>query len=253
MYHIEFYQRMMPFVEGGNPFLSGIVGDLWAGGIDVPPIDSPDDLDLLGYTHGLHADSSQCLLDGGSALREQFWEEHRRQLRDPMLRVLWVVRLKIMLLSYLLRVPRSFGFQPWSPFLDSDIALSMLSLPREQHENRQWQQDFFREQDIYFEEKDFSFSTQNNLNHQAMRKVPVPPLDEALLGSVVRTEYIRWINRNVSQQGRLWDWFWSLQQVPKVGGLLRRFGIREQRLDAYKAYLTLKPIETLLNRRDGVA
>jgi hypothetical protein len=158
-----------------------------------------------------------------------------------------------MLLSYLLRVPRSFGFQPWSPFLDSDIALSMLSLPREQHENRQWQQDFFREQDIYFEEKDFSFSTQNNLNHQAMRKVPVPPLDEALLGSVVRTEYIRWINRNVSQQGRLWDWFWSLQQVPKVGGLLRRFGIREQRLDAYKAYLTLKPIETLLNRRDGVA
>ena len=93
-----------------------------------------------------------------------------------------------------------------------------------------------------------SASTRNNLDYQAMRRIRVRPLDERRLKEVIEPSYVGWINRHVGQQGALWDMVWSMTRIPKVGGALRRLGVEEQRARAYFAYLTLKPIETLLRK-----
>ena len=87
-----------------------------------------------------------------------------------------------------------------------------------------------------------------------MRRVPLKPLDVALLREVVRPDYVRWINRTVGPFGLYSEATWRLGPRPgfrrAVGALERRTGVGQRRLHAYNAYLTLKPIESLLKRRD---
>jgi hypothetical protein len=92
-------------------------------------------------------------------------------------------------------------------------------------------------------------SQQNNLDHQAMRRIILPPLNVNLLNEVIKPSYIKWINFHIGQQGLFWDWFWNLRTVPKLGGMMWHLGIQEKRLEAYCAYCTIKPIENLLKKR----
>jgi hypothetical protein len=177
------------------------------------------------------------------------------RLRTEMLpRVVTVVRLRLTLLSYLLAVPASLGLRATGPFLDIDLAMRMLTLPAEQRLERRWQREFFARQGVDLEAQALSFDGRNTLNYQGMRKVPLKPLDVALLREVVSPDYVRWINRNVGPLGLYSEAAWRLRRRRgfrrAVGALERRTGVGQRRLDAYCAYLTLKPIESLLLRRD---
>lgn len=248
MYHIEFYKKILPKVHGRNPFLCGIFGDIWAGNSQYQHLQSPNDLVNIGYTHDLRADRTQSQFTSTIALRQQFWDEYGDKLQEEFYQVVWLIRMKIMLISYLMCVPQSFGFKPWSPFLIPEVALSMLTLPPERRKNRLWQKEFFQQHRLDLESLDLQVSYQNTLDSQAIRRIRLKPLNVDVLKDVIKPEYVTWINHHVSQQGDFWDWFWQLQTVPKLGGVLRRLGITENRLQAYNAYVTLKPIENLLKK-----
>ncbi|MDP3402473.1 MAG: hypothetical protein Q8S35_00765, partial [bacterium] len=62
MYHIEFYRKILAKTGPGRPLLSGIIGDAWAGSVVLEPITDTGGLRALGYSHGMHADSSFSLL-----------------------------------------------------------------------------------------------------------------------------------------------------------------------------------------------
>lgn len=251
MYHMEFYNKILPQVKGNNPFLSGIIGDGWSGKVEIDNIIVKPDLKKLNYNHGLSADSSfSKFKEVNYDLWDGYYNKNYQKLAEPMIRIVESMRFKLILLSYLLSVPTYFGFQPWSPFLKPEIALSILTLPEKRRKNRAWQKEFFKKNGLDLESMQLKVSYQNNLNHQAMRKMPVPHLNISLLREVIEPSYIKWINFHVSQQGPFWDWFWSLNKVPKLGGAMRRIGIREKRLKAYHAYLTLKPIENVLIKRN---
>lgn len=251
MYHIEFYNKILPKIKGGNPFLSGIIGDIWAGSVNIGNIKSPSDLQQIGYTHGIKADSNYSFFNQkNNALLENYYVCNYEKLMIPIARVVEAMRFKIILLSYLVSVPQHFGFQVWSPFLNPEIALSMLTLTPSRRQNRLWQKEFFQKHGLDLESMNLKVSHQNNLDHQAMRQIPVAPLNVNLLSEVVQPSYIKWINFHVGQQGMFWDWFYNLKTVPKLGGVVSRLGIVDNRMKAYCAYITLKPIETLLNKRN---
>lgn len=249
MYHIEFYEKILQKVSGDNHLLSGIVGDMWAGNGEIPEINSISDIKLLGYTHGLNADSRMSELRCDHSLLKAYSERQKEKLKIPLFRMVEAIRHKIILLSYLFKIPKHFGFKPWSPFLDQNIALHMLTLPAKRRKNRLWQKEFFQKRGVDPESMGLIGSYQNNLNHQAMRRIPVKLLNVDLLSEVIKPDCIKWINYNVSQQGILWDCIWNLAQLPLAGGVLRWLNIKEQRLRAYYSYLTLKPIETLLRKK----
>ncbi|MCC7203770.1 MAG: hypothetical protein IT441_01725 [Phycisphaeraceae bacterium] len=261
MYQIEFYRKVLAEVAYGSPMLSGIVGDLWAGSAPLPAIETPDDLTRLGYAHGMNADASQCLLPpapgptpGLDDEARAYLAERRELLNDPAMRIVELVRFKMVLLRYLLVVPGTLGLRPWSPFLDVEVAMSMVRLPEERRRNRQWQRDFFARQGVDFESMGLASSRSNTLNLRAMERVAPPALDERLLGQIVRRDYVRRINRHVAGRtltGAATQGLLSLAAERWTPRLAR--GARERRLEAYFAYLTLKPLDNLLRAREAAS
>jgi hypothetical protein len=254
MYHFEFYTKIRERLAGPRAFLSGIFGDVWAGSIPPQQIDCPADLIRLGYTHGVRADPARMRLTVEHGQRDSFWSEHRERLDDHRFQVITTVRLKLMLISYLMRVPRLFDFQPWTPYLDIDIAMAMLNLPQDRRTNRQWQRDFFAKVGLDLENQGLVSSGQNTLDLQAIYRMPLPPLDAKRLGDLIAPEYVAWINRQLPGSFGLWrdDRVDALLRVRKVGGALHRLGVRNRgasRLSAYNAYLVLLPLQRLLEQR----
>lgn len=249
MYHIEYYKKILPKVSGGNPFLSGIIGDAWAGSVKITDLLTVEDVKRLGYTHGINSDSAMSQFRCERSNLEMYFKKEKERLKDPRIRVIEAMRFKIILLSYLMTVPLSFGFKPWSPFLDIEVAMAMLTLPQERRQNRIWQREFFQKQGVDFESMHIKVNMQNNINEQAMRRIPVKPLNSKLLKEVMKPAYVEWVNRQVGQYGPFWDCFWKLSyHMPRVS---QAIGISNQWLSAYLAYLTLKPIESLLLKRDA--
>jgi hypothetical protein len=72
-------------------------------------LEAPHDLKKLGYTHDLFADIRRSSFHSNYESRLAFWEEHHDKLGDERYQVILTIRLKIILLSYLLRVPAFVG------------------------------------------------------------------------------------------------------------------------------------------------
>jgi hypothetical protein len=170
------------------------------------------------------------------------------------------MRFKIILLSYLLKVPRYFGFNVWSPFLFEDIAIAMLNLAKDRKVNRKWQSDFFKKNKINLEDMNLRADYRNVLDLNAFIKIQPKPLNISILKEIINPNYLEWINLKLSiNYFKIFfdNTIFKLLFVPKIGGLMRRIGFKSNHynynnelLKAYNAYLTIKPIENLLIRRN---
>ena len=260
MYHLDFYNQIRGRVAPGSPLISGACGE-WFEGDDpevrvIPRLDSVDDV-LTVFRYGrMCADSRFSRFRSRREGIHRLLEEAPR-IRDEMLpRVFTVVRLRLTLLSYLLEAPRRLGFTPHAPFLDFDLAMAMLTLPDEERQERAWLQRLFAEAGVDLETDPLPADDRNTLNLRAMRRQPVRPLDPGLLAEVVDPEYVRAVNRDVGHLGLAWEAAWRLSYrrgFRRAMEGLARYGVRERRVRAYGAYLTLRPLEELLRRRDLAA
>lgn len=249
MYHYEFYTKIREYVSDSAAVLSGIFGDVWAGNVKQVEIRSPDDLLLLGYTHGVRADVSKLLVKNKGELRHSFWQNHRHSFADWRMQTVLTIRLKMILISYLVSLPKNFGFKAWSPFLDIEVASAMLNVSQKRRSGRLWQVDFFKKVGLDLEGLDRSGLTTNTLDYDVLRWSPVRPLEGSILAKVVDRDYVDWINRNITPC--LWsDLRVKILTMKKVGSVVSRMGLKNKTLAAYNAYLCLKPIEEHL-RAEG--
>jgi hypothetical protein len=257
MYQIEFYRRMRERISAGGLVLSGACGERFAG-VDrvvrsIPVLrDASDGYTVFRYP-SMSADARYSVFRSERLGMTQLLETTPRLRTEVLPRVVTVTRLRMVLLSYLLSVPTSLGYHAKGPFLEIDLAMRMLTLPPEQRRDRRWQREFFAREGVDLETGAHAGDWRNTLNFRAMRQVPLKPLEVALLREVVRPDYVRWINRNVGPLGLPSELVWRLGTTPgfrRGVEFLQRTGIADRRALAYNAYLTLKPIEALLRRRD---
>lgn len=250
MYQMEFFRQVRRLIGAGRPLLSGLIGDAWAK-LEIPPVDTAADIVSLGYTHGLNADD-RALHDAPSWRAEsEYLETKQAWLREPRARVIEAMRLKLILLSYLLRVPELYDFKPFAPFLQLEIAMEMLMIPDQLRHNRMWQQEYFRKHGLMVDDQPLPVVWGNTLNAQGCRLAPPPPLDEHLMSALFRPDYVRWVNDRVAAYA---DWrrlkfFSAWLRLPGAARAQRLLGITDDRLKAYCAYLTLYPINALLQAR----
>ncbi len=251
-YHMEFYHKIK-HLEQGNPMhlLSGIIGDAWAGAVKVPMIDSAASYRTLGYTHGMSADSKLAMNVDYSGIVEPIYDRQKEYLSSPEYRIITAMRTKMMMLQYLISVPAKIAYPGYSPFVDEDLAISMLNLPADRRENRAWQRDFFRKNNLLFEEEKHKYTYQNSLNYYALLNESLIPLNVETLKECFNTDYLNWINQKIMHIGRKEKIFQTLMHTPKVKGVLKLFGAKNDLLEAYFAYITIKPIETLLLKRNA--
>lgn len=246
MYQMEFFDK----IPMKGSVLSGIIGDAWTGKVAIPPINKPSELHLLGYSHGLYADANSVLLKHGSELQTAYFTKIKHKLHEPNYRIVTAMRQKMILLSYLLRVPEFYGFDVYGPFLDYEVVMSLLDLDLVEKADRQWQTDYFRQNSLLSEERKYVVNHNNNLDQHIMNRYPLRKLDEHLLSQVIDKRYTRWVNQNISV---------SLMNSVKatayntryIGYLSRKLGVHNTQMEAYAAYLTLLPLEWILRRKEG--
>lgn len=254
MYHMEFYSQVRAKLGGAGLVFSGIFGDWMEGKGDrrAPPVSGPSDVHRLIFNYAQRADSSMSRLRWRGTLCEEYFENNRDALASHRRRLVEVVRFRMMFLHYMLRVPSLFGFQTAAPFLDLDVAVAMLTLPDERRSKRLWVRDYLVSRGALLE--DVAGNGAYWLYWPAMRRLPLKPLDDALLAELVRPEYVRWINRTVGWRGLWWEGYERLgnrRGFRRAANRLRELGLRQRRLEAYHAYMTLRPLERLLRRRDA--
>jgi hypothetical protein len=73
--------------------------------------------------------------------------------------------------------------------------------------------------------------------------MPPAPLDVKKLSFLFDRDYIEWINSKFNYKPSFKT---SLLKIPKIGGVLRRIGVKDEGVEAYFAYLCLKPLENHL-------
>lgn len=251
LYHYEFYDQ----IRRKNPHvtfsvLSGIIGDAWAGALNILPIDTVDDLLILGHTHGIRANEKFSKLKHENEVQVTYFEKNKEMLKDPLFRVVETMRFKLLFLSFLNEIPRSFGYVSWSPFLEKDIALGMLNIHAERRLERRWQRDYFRSKGILFEEMNLSWSRENSVNYQAICNVPLRPLNVTLLSEIIQEEYVEWINKTISSISSSRHMYQILMHTPYIKGGMKLIGFKNRLIEAYCAYMTIKPLETAILKRN---
>ena len=224
MYHHEFYNKIKTLLGDDVSVLSGIVGDLWSGNKTPPPVTSPEEVLNLSLSYQYRVDPRYTKLTRISNDFEKYFESKKHLLNNPRYRMVELVRFKMMLLRYLMIVPESLGMTTSSPFLDVDIAMSMLTIDPSRWENRLWQVDYFRKNGINVEE--FSdvnhIQLRNTSDLDAQNKKPLGPLNPNTLDFLMDRSIIDQINN-----------------------------LRNGDLTIYCMMTLLLPIERMINLRNG--
>lgn len=257
MYQMEFYHKILPRVAPASTVISGAFGDTLAGENPrvsrVRVLEHPDDL-LRVFRFGQMCADSKASVFTSQRLGWQKQIDEDPRLRTELLpRLVTEMRLQAPLFSYLYTAPRSLGLECRAPFIDAELARRMLTLPWEIRDERRWQRVLFRHKGLDLEGANLPGDWRNTLNLRAIRRVPLRPLDPQLLREIIKPEYVRWVNRNVGPLGLPWEVLTRLSWTHgfrRFAAALRCAGLDDQRMPAYFAYLTLRPLESLLLRRN---
>lgn len=255
MYQLEFYRQVRARLAGGELVLSGLGGDWFAGkgdAVAMRPLRGPDDVRRLIRSHGMNADVNAVVIPHRGTLLEEYYEAHREILDSPRRRLVEAVRCRMGLTHYLLRAPQLHGFAVDAPFLDIEVACAMLTLPDDRRQGRRWVTDYFASRRATLEA--VGGNNRYWLYWPVMRAQPLSPLDDRLLSEIVRPDYVRWVNRTVSWRGVWWEGYQRLggnRGFRRAARYLRSRGFRQRRLEAYHAYMTLRPLQRLLQKRDA--
>jgi hypothetical protein len=244
MYHIEFYTTIMREHTFYEPsFLSGIIGDAWAEKGKIDDIADYQDIYKLGYAHGMNLDPRYVCPQNDEAIKRKFYAEHANALRDDRLRTVFSMRMKLMLLSYLLQVPEYFGMPAWTPFLNFSTVRAMLSLPDERRADRQWQRDFFARVGLDLENMNLPSVTINRLNYEVAQKTTFEPIDVRVMRAYVDENRLQKINAQLSRLSGYEKIKAQLLYTPKISEILKMMGVQNEFLRAMYDYYVVKAIE----------
>lgn len=251
MYHIEFYNKIIKHTKGQNPFLSGIFGDVWAGKVNTKTLTNYNHLKYIGYTHNMNANINQLQIKPKLELRKHFFSSNKNKINTPFYQIINTIRFKIILINYLIKIPKLLNFKPYAPFLDIDIALGMLTISEDRKKNRIWQRDFFDEHNLNIENLNLKGSRQNSLNFITNLKVPLKPLSEKILSEIIKPEYVIWINNNLTYNYK--NFYKTLLKI--IGNNKHAYKISKMVFFknfnvAYSAYLTLYPLQKIIEQRN---
>ena len=246
MYHIEFYKRILDenlFSEDAT-FLSGIIGDAWAGSVNIPRINSLDDINKLSYSHGMNLKRGYFNSTSDIELKNDFFVKNKDVLQNEKIRIVFSMRIKLMLLSYLTNIPEYFGFPVWTPFLNFDIATSMLNIRDDRRKHRIWQRKIFIENEIDLEYMNLDKKKSNTLDYDAFSNFDFEPIDVELMKAYVKKEYLFSINKKLSKKAGVIDNVtYKLMNIRYIGRLIWIISIKNYALDKLYSYYIIKPIE----------
>jgi hypothetical protein len=125
----------------------------------------------------------------------EFWEINHKKLKNEKFRTLTMARLKMQLISHLVKIPKNYGFDAVSPFLDKEIILGMLNLSEFNRNDRKWLKDFFSKEGLIGKNKWIFLGRGNSLEFNAIKQWPLAELNLTNLEWLLEKKDIKIINQ----------------------------------------------------------
>lgn len=245
MYQVEFYDNIFKKNKFKNPFfLSGIVGDIWAGSIKYSDLIDFDDVLDLGYSHGISIPLKFLKIKGNEEkLKKKFFQDNIKFLENDKFKSIFTVRMKIILLSYLLQIPEYFGVPAWTPFLNFKVVGAILSIDEDRRNDRIWQKDFFDKVGLNLENMNLKSDKSNFLDYEIAKKSHLEPINFNLMEKYISKERLLEINLKLKRISWVEDFFNKLLQTGKIGWILNKIGFKNNYLEVINEYYIIKTIE----------
>jgi len=244
MYHIEFYKKILVNNKLSKPsLLSGIFGDVWAGSINYKDINKPQDMINLGYTHGLNLNLKFLNIKSETKIKDRVFSEIKEYLKSDKGKTVFTIRMKIILISYLTQIPEYFGMPAWTPFLNFEIVKAILNLNKDRRKARIWQKDFFKRVGLNLEDMNLKSDKRNRLDYDISKSVQIEKIDIELMKKYINEKRLIEINKLLSRISIYENLKNELLYIPKIGGLLRKLGLKNNYLIALSNYYVIKAIE----------
>ena len=245
-YHIEFFNNLLikfPYLKN-SICISGIYGDLWSGKHLFEKISHPDNLYKLGITHNVSIEDKYIKLKRQIDYRDEYFENNKKLLENVKYYPVLAARQKMVLINFLLKVPQSLGFDVKSPFLSKKIVNLMLNLDTKQRENRKWQVDFFKKNELIFTKKELKCDVLNVLELDTIKKYQPENLNISILGHFIDKKFLAYINNvliNIS---------YPREPITVFDKIYNKLSTRRHRMisKAINCYLILKPLEFFLKK-----
>ena len=109
--------------------------------------------------------------------------------------------------------------------------------------NRIWQRDFFNNINLNLEDMNFKSTKGNKLDYETAQHAKLEKIDIELMGEYVNEGRLNEINKMLSSLTPFEKNKNQLLYVPKIGGVLRRLGFKNEYLKALYEYYVIKSIE----------
>lgn len=191
MYHIEFYKKIKKMLYGNQlSVLSGIFGDVWGGNVVLEKINNYKGIWKLGYTHNLRIDPSFLLIPNSPKLYKIFFTNYKKYFSNEAAHTLILIRIKIILISYLMSIPDYLGLPSWTPFLSYNVVSKILFINPKERKNRLWQDNYFKKIDLYPESQKISFLNVNTLDFDAIQEENMPNINILKLSKYLSISYL---------------------------------------------------------------
>lgn len=249
MYQIDFFHRILNNKLHYNPILiSGIVGDAWAGSINYSGASNLN-FKKMAYSHNLCLDRKLFVenLTREISNIEIIDADFDLYMKNDRLKVLYTIRTKMILLSYLMTLPEYFGVPAVSPFLNFKVVKSMLMIKPERRKNRQWQREYFNTIGLDIENLKLKVSKLNSLSVDLVDGHAFEKLSSNLLSVYFKSEMIEDINQKLLNPFYIDKFFAKSEKIPIWRRILKILGIVNPIKQALINYSILKPIEIQLN------
>ena len=248
MYHIDFYKKIIKSIKKKNSFflLSGIIGDAWAGKSYKFEINSYKDLYKLGLSHGVNLNSKYFNIKTSNKIKKRFFNNYAKNKCENNLQTISFIRIKMILLSYLMQLPEYFGFITYTPFINFNIVSKMLKISKKRKNNRIWQTDFFAKNKIDLDSMNLNGTSSNTLDIDTFKQSKFEEIDINLVKDYILKDRLEFINSKINRISFLDKFINVLLSTPKVKGVCQILGIRSNTRQAIFEYYIIKAFEKSL-------
>jgi hypothetical protein len=191
MYHLKFLKNIHNNNSyNGSYLVSGILGDGWSGKHKPKPLKSSGDIFELGLSNDFNIDIQELRTSFDPQLEVNFYNQIKPYHDNQKVLLVFSMRLKIMLLSYLLTIPEYLGWPIVTPFLNYRLVKQILNIDNQDWQNRKWQKQYFRQKDIMLNDLKIPAQRENNIHYNSYLKHKFEHLDCEVLGEYLNSSYI---------------------------------------------------------------
>ena len=248
MYHDAFYSQIVKQTQSWKrkTVFSGIYGDVWAGNHRFSKLNNPKDLRKLSLSHDVDGSKmriKELKLHEPTSDEIEFWEINQKKLNHEKFRILTMARLKMQLISHLVKVPEHHGFDVASPFLEKRIILGMLNLSEFYRNDRKWLKDYLAKKDLMGKKRWTFLGRGNNLEYKAVKQWPLQELNPTYLEWLLEKKDIQEINQAI--KFKRWNRIIIFLDENFISSkLLKNLSLKKRIFQqAYNYYMLLFPIQ----------